>query len=69
MFLLGHCRFEERVSKNNNYALARYIEEQFRNVYHSFDWDFVLCVKKYLRHMPPLDVVDTLSDLFLNWVQ
>ncbi|CAM6090480.1 unnamed protein product [Calypogeia fissa] len=58
-------RFEERCSKNNNYTLERYNEEQFRKVFHSYEEDFVITVKQYLRHMPPEDE-GTKPDLFLG---
>lgn len=63
MVWFGDCKFEERLSKNNNYTLTRCSEEQFWNAYHSFEPDFVLCVKQYFRHMPPLEP-NTIADLF-----
>ncbi|CAM6122551.1 unnamed protein product [Calypogeia fissa] len=60
-----YVRFEERLSKNNNYTLDRYNEEQFRKVYHSYEEDFVLTTKQYLRHLP-VEGEGMKHDLFLS---
>lgn len=60
-----YCRFEERESKNNSYTFDIYNEEQFCKVYHLYELDFIMCLKQYLRHMPPLGE-GTNPDLFLQ---